>query len=539
MNELEALVDAMDEASPETLRSLFFLGVAATADDRAWPIGSCGMGIRAMAQASAETKQTLVAASFEECPYMCPSGDARDAVFGAIAQSHPMDKAPLLIAACDATEEETVFSGRWMDQREQMSIFEYWVARASFEIVRVRLSAIDSDRSKSLWRRFEGHIDEMAGQMVLFTPPRRDDLTLPRSSSSELPRPGTTVAVSTTDISVDGEILMSFDLTNAEVSGGLIEPLSAHLRETAQAHPQAGSSPEGGMQILVQAHAQAPAGLIRGVLFTADQAGYTELQLAVFHETLGRQMVVEASYWDPQGRDVRRMWDDRSSPLVVWVTDEGFTVRPPGLAGRVLPQTDGTFLIPRRAATYDPAGLLEAVLGLDVGSSPMNTVVVIPEEGVDWQTVIQVADGVRHDRRLAPLFSRVALATAADASELAPAEQPPPPDPPPPAARVSFGGPMILGSLSRSEVDRVVALKSGAIAGCLDRGRRSFPELQGKVVVKFTIGSDGDVSSAALKSATLDDREVQECVVRRFRRMTFPKPTAGGIVIVSYPVTLQ
>ncbi len=70
-------------------------------------------------------------------------------------------------------------------------------------------------------------------------------------------------------------------------------------------------------------------------------------------------------------------------------------------------------------------------------------------------------------------------------------------------------------------------------------GATPHPEFENpEVVVKFTIGVDGTVSSAAVDSSTLGSPEVEECIVRRFARMEFPKPE-GGEVTVKYPFILK
>ena len=61
------------------------------------------------------------------------------------------------------------------------------------------------------------------------------------------------------------------------------------------------------------------------------------------------------------------------------------------------------------------------------------------------------------------------------------------------------------------------------------------PSLGGKVVIKFTIAKDGSVSRASKKTSTMGSAAVEQCIVGRFKRMKFPTPKGGGIVIVSYP----
>jgi hypothetical protein len=102
---------------------------------------------------------------------------------------------------------------------------------------------------------------------------------------------------------------------------------------------------------------------------------------------------------------------------------------------------------------------------------------------------------------------------------------------------VAEAGPdsLVLGSLDRSAIDAVIRRHLNEIRYCYERGLTVRAALNGKVVVKFVIAKDGTVSSAAIKSSTLNDPEVEGCVAARFLRMRFPAPKGGGIVIVSYP----
>ena len=98
------------------------------------------------------------------------------------------------------------------------------------------------------------------------------------------------------------------------------------------------------------------------------------------------------------------------------------------------------------------------------------------------------------------------------------------------------GDPVVLGSIDKSLIDKVVRRHMNQIRYCYQRELASNPSLAGKVVVKFAVGPDGAVTSAELRSTTLGNSAVESCVIGRFRRMAFPAPAGGGIVIVSYPL---
>jgi hypothetical protein len=97
------------------------------------------------------------------------------------------------------------------------------------------------------------------------------------------------------------------------------------------------------------------------------------------------------------------------------------------------------------------------------------------------------------------------------------------------------GEPILLGTLDRADVDRVVRQHLREIKYCYQRQLQREPGLSGKVTVRFVIARDGSVSSATTKSSTLGSGAAETCINGRFLRMQFPEPKGGGIVIVTYP----
>jgi len=95
--------------------------------------------------------------------------------------------------------------------------------------------------------------------------------------------------------------------------------------------------------------------------------------------------------------------------------------------------------------------------------------------------------------------------------------------------------PMVLGSITPEDVDRVIKQHLSQIRYCYQRQLPRQPDLAGKLVVKFVIAKDGGVSSASIKSSTVANTAVESCVVDRIQRMHFVEPQGGGIAIVSYP----
>ena len=76
---------------------------------------------------------------------------------------------------------------------------------------------------------------------------------------------------------------------------------------------------------------------------------------------------------------------------------------------------------------------------------------------------------------------------------------------------------------------------------CAPMGRPSpsaspdHPELSGKVAIRFTIASEGNVVTSSVAQSTAGNAELEQCVASRVRGWQFPKPKGGGHVVVTYP----
>ena len=99
--------------------------------------------------------------------------------------------------------------------------------------------------------------------------------------------------------------------------------------------------------------------------------------------------------------------------------------------------------------------------------------------------------------------------------------------------------PIVLGSIDKATVARIVAQHLPAIRYCYESQLGRDPGLRGKVSVKFVIAKDGSVATSSSRADTLKDSAVTDCVHERFRRMRFPEPRGGGIVSVSYPLVFD
>jgi len=105
--------------------------------------------------------------------------------------------------------------------------------------------------------------------------------------------------------------------------------------------------------------------------------------------------------------------------------------------------------------------------------------------------------------------------------------------------RVRQGKATVGPALDRDIIRRIVRAHINEVRHCYNQGLARDPDLSGDVKVKFTIAATGKVQSASVKSTTLSDPNVANCVAKAVKRWKFPKPHGGAKVNVTYPFVLS
>lgn len=98
---------------------------------------------------------------------------------------------------------------------------------------------------------------------------------------------------------------------------------------------------------------------------------------------------------------------------------------------------------------------------------------------------------------------------------------------------------LIEGGLSKDQIAAVINRHIGEVIYCYEKGLQVQPGLSGRVGVKFVINGSGIVSLANLGSTSLNNAQVEGCILNRLRGWKFPKPSGGVNVKVSYPFALR
>jgi Ca-activated chloride channel homolog len=103
------------------------------------------------------------------------------------------------------------------------------------------------------------------------------------------------------------------------------------------------------------------------------------------------------------------------------------------------------------------------------------------------------------------------------------------------APRIMVGHSIITGGLDKTIIRRAILTRQNEVRTCYAAELGSSPGLEGRVTVELTIDENGRVVSATVAESTLASPPVQACVLAAMKKLTFPRTTGGGIVVVRYP----
>ena len=92
-----------------------------------------------------------------------------------------------------------------------------------------------------------------------------------------------------------------------------------------------------------------------------------------------------------------------------------------------------------------------------------------------------------------------------------------------------------LGSIDKEAVRRVVRNNRRQLQACYENELSRSPDLHGKIIVQWEIGAGGVVTDAKIKSSTMNNSSVENCITSRLRAWRFPEPPANTAAVVNFP----
>jgi len=102
----------------------------------------------------------------------------------------------------------------------------------------------------------------------------------------------------------------------------------------------------------------------------------------------------------------------------------------------------------------------------------------------------------------------------------------------------SLGAEGGIGKIDNASVASVFGRRKGAIKACYERELRRNPGLNGRITLRFTIGTSGRITSINASQNTTGDEAIASCIISKVQDWKFDPPT-GGAVTFTYPFILE
>ena len=85
-------------------------------------------------------------------------------------------------------------------------------------------------------------------------------------------------------------------------------------------------------------------------------------------------------------------------------------------------------------------------------------------------------------------------------------------------------GVVMEGGLSEAVIQATIAKYLSQVRACYEVGLRKRPGLAGTVATRFEIGPSGRLNYSKVSRSTLDNSQVEDCIVRNMKEWQFPRP---------------
>jgi outer membrane biosynthesis protein TonB len=95
-------------------------------------------------------------------------------------------------------------------------------------------------------------------------------------------------------------------------------------------------------------------------------------------------------------------------------------------------------------------------------------------------------------------------------------------------------GVKVGGSLSRADVLKVINKHFHAVQACYERALMQTPNLSGRIAFDWTVSTSGSVKGVRVRSSTLGNPKVANCISSLIKRWKFPRPK-GGEAVITFP----
>ena len=109
-----------------------------------------------------------------------------------------------------------------------------------------------------------------------------------------------------------------------------------------------------------------------------------------------------------------------------------------------------------------------------------------------------------------------------------------------PLGNIALGREVVAeGGLSEAVIEATIKKYLAQVQACYELALRKSPGLEGVVATKFEIGANGRLNYSKVFRSTLDNQNVENCIVRNMKGWRFPRPEGGVRVRASHAFRLR
>ena len=95
------------------------------------------------------------------------------------------------------------------------------------------------------------------------------------------------------------------------------------------------------------------------------------------------------------------------------------------------------------------------------------------------------------------------------------------------------------GNLPKAVIRRVIMSRAGGYQNCYERQLQLKRDLNGKIEMLIKISGQGRVILSKISGSTMNNPTVERCISGHIKKLKFPAPKNGKMVIVRYPFRFQ
>jgi hypothetical protein len=101
--------------------------------------------------------------------------------------------------------------------------------------------------------------------------------------------------------------------------------------------------------------------------------------------------------------------------------------------------------------------------------------------------------------------------------------------------KIGSGETTVTGSCDSERINEAIRMHFNEVRyECYEVVRTKGTSLAGKIAASFTIDSSGEVRQAKLAESTMNNNDLDQCILARIRHWRLPKHDGGGVCIINY-----